>query len=201
MRIGVGPWYGRRDGHSGGHTLLPLIGAAVLGACASARPPTRPPTAQAPPVRGEPSGRDAIRPAVRRLPLGRPVIEVSDSAIAEIAASLRPALSTASGEATYYANKFDGRRTASGIVFRNSKPYAAHRKYPFGTVLRVTNQANQRSIVVTVVDRGPHGTSARARRTIIDLSRSAAEQLGFVSAGRTPVRVEVLEWGDGRTLW
>lgn len=102
------------------------------------------------------------------------------------------------GEATYYASKFDGRKAASGIVFRNSEPYAAHRTYPFGTVVRVTNLANDRSVVVRVIDRGPHGTSARAKRTIIDLSQSAARDLDFMRQGRTPVLVEVLEWGTGR---
>ena len=124
---------------------------------------------------------------------------VKDSAPAERSLMRRPALASARGEATYYADKFDGRRTASGIVFRNSEAYAAHRTYPFGTLLRVTNQANQRRVIVRVVDRGPHGTSERARRTIIDLSRSVAEQLGFVRAGRTPVLVEVIVWGNRRT--
>jgi len=96
------------------------------------------------------------------------------------------------GEATYYADKFEGRRTASGIRFRQSEPYAAHRTLPFGTVVRVTNERNGRSVVVRVVDRGPWGSTAKRRNTIIDLSRSAAEQLGYIRAGRTPVRVEVL---------
>lgn len=101
------------------------------------------------------------------------------------------------GEATYYADKFEGRRTASGIRFRQSEPYAAHRTLPFGTVLRVTNERNGRSVVVRVVDRGPWGSTAKRRNTIIDLSRSAAEQLGYIRAGRTPVRVEVLLEGTG----
>ncbi len=96
------------------------------------------------------------------------------------------------GEATYYADRFEGRRTASGIRFRQSEPYAAHRTLPFGSVVRVTNERNGRSVVVRVVDRGPWGPAAKRRNTIIDLSRSAAEQLGYVRAGRTPVRVEVL---------
>lgn len=108
-------------------------------------------------------------------------------------------LETAEGEATYYASKFDGRRSASGVVFRNSKAYAAHRTYPFGTVVRVTNLVNGRSVIVEVIDRGPHGSSARAKRTIIDLSQSVARELDFMRAGRVPVRVEVLEWGAGRT--
>jgi rare lipoprotein A len=104
-------------------------------------------------------------------------------------------LAEAEGEATYYASKFDGRQAASGIVFRNSEPYAAHRTYPFGTIVRVTNLANERSVIVRVIDRGPHGTSERAKRTIIDVSQSAAQDLDFIRAGRIPVRVEVLEWG------
>lgn len=107
-------------------------------------------------------------------------------------------LAEAEGEATYYASKFDGRRAASGIVFRNSEPYAAHRTYPFGTMVRVTNLANERSVVLRVIDRGPNGTSARAQRTIIDVSQSAARDLDFIRDGRIPVRVEVLEWGTGR---
>jgi rare lipoprotein A len=108
-----------------------------------------------------------------------------------------PVLEEVTGGATFYANKFEGRRTASGIPFRQNQLVAAHRAYPFGTVLRVTNLANDRSVNVRVVDRGPFGGDANKRRTVIDLSRRAAQQLGFIDAGRTQVRVEVLEWGNG----
>ncbi|MFD0777785.1 septal ring lytic transglycosylase RlpA family protein [Flavobacterium myungsuense] len=57
--------------------------------------------------------------------------------------------------ASYYANKFNGRRTASGKKFDNTKYTAAHRKLPFGTKLRITNEANGKSIIVEVTDRGP----------------------------------------------
>lgn len=106
-------------------------------------------------------------------------------------------LETITGEATFYANRFEGRRTASGIPFRQNQMVAAHRAYPFGTILRVTNLANNRSVNVRVVDRGPFGGSAQARRTVLDLSRRAADQLGYLRAGRAQVRVEVLEWGRG----
>ena len=99
------------------------------------------------------------------------------------------------GEATYYADKFEGRRTASGVPFRQAEMYAAHRTLPFGTVVRVTNERNGRSVVVRVVDRGPWGSVAKRRNTIIDLSRSAAERLDYIRAGRAPVRIEVLLWG------
>ena len=104
-------------------------------------------------------------------------------------------LQAATGEATFYADKFEGQRTASGIPFRQNQMVAAHRGFPFGTLLRVTNLDNDRSVNVRVVDRGPFGDGNV--RPIIDLSRRAATQLGFIDAGRTDVRVEVLEWGDG----
>lgn len=105
-------------------------------------------------------------------------------------------LETVTGEATFYADSFEGRRTASGIPFRQNQLVAAHRGFPFGTILRVTNLRNDRSVNVRVVDRGPFGTAA-ARGGVIDLSRRAANELDFVNAGRAQVRVEVLEWGNG----
>jgi rare lipoprotein A len=99
--------------------------------------------------------------------------------------------------ATFYTNKFQGRRTASGIPFRQSQLVAAHRSYPFGTILRVTNLGNQRAVNGRVVDRGPFGTQTNRQRTMIDLSTRAGGELGFVDEGRAQVRVEVLEWGDG----
>ncbi len=101
------------------------------------------------------------------------------------------------GEATFYADEFDGRRTASGIPFRQNQLVAAHRDYPFGTILHVTNLRNGNAVNVRVVDRGPYGAIARFRHTVLDLSRRAAERLGFIETGRTKVRVEVLQWGRG----
>ena len=106
-------------------------------------------------------------------------------------------LRAVTGEATFYADKFEGRRTASGIPFRQNQMVAAHRGFPFGTLLRVTNLRNDQSVNVRVVDRGPFAGSKRAERAIIDLSRRAAERLGYVADGRAQVRVEVLEWGEG----
>lgn len=105
-------------------------------------------------------------------------------------------LQAATGGATYYADKFEGRRTASGIPFRQNQMVAAHRSFPFGTLLRVTNLGNDRSVNVRVVDRGPFGGSSRGA-PMIDLSRRAATELGYINAGRAEVRVEVLEWGSG----
>lgn len=74
--------------------------------------------------------------------------------------------------ASYYADKFTGRRTASGRKFDNSKYTAAHRKLPFGTKLKVTNEANGKSVIVEVTDRGPF-TKGRD----IDLTRKAFMQI------------------------
>lgn len=106
----------------------------------------------------------------------------------------RSALKVEEGRATYYADTFDGRRTASGRVFRQSEMVAAHRAFPFGTRLRVTNLRNQRQVEVTVVDRGPYGQHGELG-PIIDLSSAAADALRFRRAGSTRVRIEVLKWG------
>ena len=60
-----------------------------------------------------------------------------------------------SAHASYYANKFTGRKSASGKIFDNNKYMAAHKKLPFGTKLKVTNEANHKTVYVEVVDRGP----------------------------------------------
>ena len=177
-------------------TLVKLIVATGLAAsCAGA---VAPPESAAP--RDGPHDDDADRITVTPVVVdhsGR-ITPAAPYPLERPAPMVDAVLEMAEGEATYYASKFDGRRAASGVVFRNSEAYAAHRTYPFGTRVRVTNLVNDRSAVVRIIDRGPHGTSARARRTIIDLSQSVARELDFMRAGRVPVRVEVLEWGSGR---
>lgn len=137
--------------------------------------------------------------AEERAPAPTPSPDATPGQVPQRVAQALPdnVLETVTGEATFYADKFEGRRTASGIPFRQNQMVAAHRAYPFGTILRVTNTRNDRSVTVRVVDRGPFGSSAKARATVLDLSRRAAEQLDYISAGRTPVKVEVLEWGRG----
>lgn len=104
------------------------------------------------------------------------------------------ALEVEEGEATFYADTFEGRRTASGRAFRQAEMVAAHRAFPFGTRLRVTNIRNDREVEVRVVDRGPFGSGGDLP-AVLDLSRAAAERLDFIGAGRAQVKVEVLEWG------
>lgn len=94
------------------------------------------------------------------------------------------------GSASFYANSLAGRRTASGVRYNPGEMVAAHRTLPFGSLLRVTNEANGRSVEVRVVDRGPF-----ARGRVLDLSRIAAEELDFIRRGHTQVKIEVLEQG------
>ena len=91
----------------------------------------------------------------------------------------------------YFGKEFHGRITASDIRYDMNAMVAAHPTYPFGTWLRVTNLANGRSTSVRIVDRGPT-PQLRARGIIIDVSRRAAEVLGFIQRGRARVRLEVL---------
>jgi rare lipoprotein A len=107
------------------------------------------------------------------------------------------ALEAREGLASYYSDWFNGRTTASGTIFDNGDLVAAHPTYPFGSLVRVVNLRNKRSIDLRIVDRGPAPTIV-ARGVIIDVSRAAARQLGFITEGRTRVRVEVLDWGGGR---
>lgn len=87
------------------------------------------------------------------------------------------------GRASYYAHKFEGRRTASGERFSQHKLTAAHRKLKFGTLVKVTNLKTGKWIVVRINDRGPF-----TRKFIIDLSRSAAQKLDLI---RTNARVKL----------
>ena len=99
------------------------------------------------------------------------------------------------GLATYYGREFQGKRTASGVPFNMNAMVAAHPAYPLGTLLRVTNLENGRSTRVRIVDRGP-APGQRADGIIIDLSRKAADVLGFIQQGQARVRLEVLDWGN-----
>ncbi|REC41250.1 MULTISPECIES: septal ring lytic transglycosylase RlpA family protein [Chryseobacterium] len=90
--------------------------------------------------------------------------------------------------ASYYHDKFNGRKTASGEVFDNSKLTAAHRTLPFGTEIRVTNLNNGKEVIVTINDRGPFHSS-RA----LDMSRAAFDEIGNTDRGTIPVEFEIVD--------
>ena len=96
------------------------------------------------------------------------------------------------GIASYYGAKYHGRATASGEIFDMYQISAAHRDLPLGTRVRVTNIRNGRSLELIINDRGPF-----IKGRILDVSFKAAEELDFVTAGTTTVRIEVLEQGPG----
>lgn len=92
---------------------------------------------------------------------------------------------TQTGKASFYAKKFSGRKTASGERLHHDSLTCAHRTYPFGTQLKVTNPANGKTVIVRVTDRGPY-----VKGRIIDLSVRAAREIGIISQGIAPVIVE-----------
>lgn len=89
------------------------------------------------------------------------------------------------GYASFYAPRFTGKPTASGEKFHNDSLTCAHRSLPFGTMLRVVNLSNNRAVIVRVNDRGPF-----VRGRIVDLTRRAAQLLGFINLGMTKVSVQ-----------
>jgi rare lipoprotein A len=97
---------------------------------------------------------------------------------------------SAVGYASFYSNKFIGKRTASGEVFRQDKLTCAHNTLPMGTLIKVTNLKNDKTVTVRVNDRLHHRNPR-----LVDLSRAAAKTLDFHDDGVTKVRVEVLKRG------
>lgn len=91
---------------------------------------------------------------------------------------------TESGKASFYADKFEGRKTASGEIFRQRKLTAAHRTLPFGTKVTVVNAANDKKVKVRINDRGPF-----INGRVIDLSRKAAGRIDMINAGVSEVKM------------
>ena len=118
--------------------------------------------------------------AIARQPPQRPgTVQVPAAAVHSIADEAM------SGTAAWYGRKFNGRHTASGKRFHAAALTAAHASLPFGTRVRVTNTANNRSVVLTINDRLNPGAGR-----VIDVSRAAAQRLGLLKTGMAPVRIE-----------
>lgn len=159
-------------------TVAGLIGLAPLGASSAAAP-------DAPAGGVDPATSAAM---IELVPL-QPTTDITTPVLAaeQPAPSAPQEVVLARGSASYYAAKFDGRRTASGERFSNSEMTAAHRTLPFGSLVRVTNPANGRSVVVRINDRGPF-----SRGRLIDVSRAAAEELGMVARGHANVELSLI---------
>jgi rare lipoprotein A len=90
------------------------------------------------------------------------------------------------GQASYYSDKLDGNKTASGEPYKKNKLTAAHRTLPFGTKVKVTYLKTGKSVEVVINDRGPH-----SKGRIIDLSGAAAKKIGLKEDGHGKVKLEI----------
>jgi len=99
------------------------------------------------------------------------------------------------GISSFYGPKFHGKLTANGEIFDMYGVTAAHKEFPFNTVVRVTNENNGKSLIIRINDRGPYVDGR-----ILDCSFGAAKKLGFVGDGTAPVKIAILEWGDGEYM-
>ncbi len=97
------------------------------------------------------------------------------------------------GKASWYGDKFHGKKTASGELYSIKKNTAAHKTLPFGTMLKITNLESNKSVIVNVNDRGPY-----IKNRVIDLSKSAFKKIATLNDGVIDVKIEVLD--DSKTF-
>ena len=99
------------------------------------------------------------------------------------------------GISSFYAEDFHGKLTANGEVYDMYGLTAAHKTMPLNTICRVTNLANDKSLILRINDRGPY-----IKGRILDCSYGAAKKLDFINQGTTKVKIEVIEWGDNKYM-
>ena len=99
------------------------------------------------------------------------------------------------GVSSWYGKDFHGNLTANGEVYDMYGITAAHKEFPLNTWARVTNLANDKSIILRINDRGPY-----VGYRILDCSYGAAKKLGFLEQGTTNVKINIIEWGDGEYM-
>ncbi len=134
-----------------------------------------------------------VRPSAQK-PASAPSLPIASSVTSSVTTSA-PARGPVpifgeTGTAAWYGREYQGKKTASGEVFDMLGLTAAHRILPLGTVIRVTNLENVKSVTVTINDRGPF-----IRNMILELSYAAAKELGFVSKGTARVQIDILKLG------
>lgn len=93
-----------------------------------------------------------------------------------------------SGKASYYANSHQSKKTASGELYKQELKTGAHKVLPFGSIVKVTNVDNDKTVTVKINDRGPY-----VKGRVIDLSKSAFSEIGSISNGVIEVEIEVIE--------
>ena len=117
-----------------------------------------------------------------------PLVGTAQSPPASIGATTEPV----KGICVYYNDKFQGHVTASGEKYDKGALTAAHRTLPFGTMVKVTNLENNKSVVVRVNDRGPQGGS---KAKIIEITSRAAKEIDMIKKGKVQCQMEVVESG------
>jgi rare lipoprotein A len=100
-------------------------------------------------------------------------------------------LDVETGTASFYADEFNGKKTANGEVYNMNDLTAAHPSYPFNTLVKVTNLSNNKSVEVRINDRMPD-----FKGRIIDLSYAAAKKIEMINSGIQEVKLEVIRWGN-----
>lgn len=111
--------------------------------------------------------------------------------IIEINRTNESVLEVETGTASFYADEFNGKKTANGEIYDMNELTAAHPSYSFGTIVKVTNLKNGLSVEVRINDRMPS-----FKNRIIDLSLEAAKEIDMIRDGIQEVTIEVLKWGD-----
>lgn len=153
-------------------TVIALIGLTTAGIALAQTPApaasTPPASATTPPAATPPPAAPAATPATAPAPAAKSADGME-------------------GLAAVYSDKLNGRKTASGQVFRQSELTAAHPSLPFGTKVKVTNTKNNKSVEVRINDRGPNHAGR-----VIDLSSASAAKLGMGKNGTAPVKLEVV---------
>ena len=162
-----------------------LFAALALSACAaqqSPAPDAPPPAEPAPHAAASPAALTAKKAA-------------RQSAAKKADKTEKTAKFSQTGKASWYGPGFHGKKTANGERFDMNTLTAAHRTLPISSRVRVTNLANGKSVVVRINDRGPyHGNR------VMDLSKAAAQELGFIRTGTAQVKIEPLASADGKTI-
>ena len=138
--------------------------------------------------------------ALPRPAIAQPPAAPAASAAPQLVEAAKPKLTPAEqrkallrGIASWYGNEFDGHAMANGETFDQNAMTACHPTLPFGSLVKVVNLRNRRSVIVRITDRG-----ALAAGRILDLSRGAAEKLAMTHSGLAPVMLEVLSRGGGK---
>ncbi len=165
--------------------VLSIVTAGLLSACAEkVVSPVSPQIIKPAPEISKPA-----------LEVAKPVPEVSQPSVT-VQDRIPDKTYRETGVAGWYGKEFQGQKTASGEMFDMNAFSAAHRTLPLGTIIRVTNLENFKSVKVRINDRGPF-----VKNRILDLSYGAAKEIGFAAQGTVMIKIETLEAVNGSAVY